>query len=314
MAENEKKKMTKKSDKNKNKKDTRKKGSADKRSELKDKEIKPQPVKEPKPPMSDEKKQRIVGLAVIGVITAALLISGIVGVPDSSIPAASDASSIDTEADGDLPTDVNDSDAPSGGDSSSEVNDSTTTAAAADDETSSQATDGQTSGDETAQSTSSETEATETDGEQPQVTDAPATKPQVTEAPSTKPSATKTTTTAKQAAKTTTTTAAKKPAPSGGLSVRCEASNSWTDGTSTFTQVDIYIKNDTSEDISGWAVKVTVPSGAAVDSSWNGKFSVSGTTLSIKPDGNDIVYKGQETNIGCIIKASDKFEPTATLE
>ena len=245
--------------------------------------------KDDKKPLSDEVKQRIAGLLVIGVITVGLCAMGIVGkFSGDSIPTASVSSSVSesgSSAD-DSASSVN-----SLGDSSKE-DESADTATTLTDESSQQD-----SSDSRSEETSADSEQSKADETQAPITDPPRTDPPKTDPPKTDPPKTN------------------PPAPSGGLSVNCSVTNSWETNGEKFFQIGITINNGTSSDKNGWTLSITVPNGTSIDSSWNGNFSVNGSTITITPvDFNSVIPAGSNrSDVGLIVKSPSEFTPTASV-
>lgn len=125
-----------------------------------------------------------------------------------------------------------------------------------------------------------------------------------------------TTTTTTEKTTTTTTTTTKKQSQSGKLTATAKISNSWQDADGFYAQLDVSAKNNTSKDSEGWTIKISVPSGTEISSSWNGDFTVSDGYIIIKPaDYNGTITAGATlSDIGLIIKTTGEFTPKATIE
>ncbi|MDR2531575.1 MAG: cellulase family glycosylhydrolase [Oscillospiraceae bacterium] len=110
------------------------------------------------------------------------------------------------------------------------------------------------------------------------------------------------------------------PSPSGGTSVGTGTAstgnvtitaaftpgNTWSDGGKTVVQYSGAVKNTGSAACSSWSVTVTVPSDAEMVGGWNGIFSISGTTLTIKNESyNGQIPAGGSTEIGFQIKSAN---------
>lgn len=247
--------------------------------------------------LSDEVKQRIAGLAVIGVITVGLCAMGIVGkFSGDSIPTASVSSS------------VSENESSAADDESSALDNSSFVSSVDDDSQKDESADTTTAEDSSRQDTydsqsdetsadSEQSKADETQAPQPPNTDPPKTDPPKTDPPKTDPPKTD------------------PPAPSGGLSASCSVTNSWETNGEKFCQIGITINNGTSSDKNGWTVTVTVPNGTGIDSSWNGNFSVNGSTITITPvDYNSTIPAGGSiSDVGLIVKSPSEFTPTASV-
>lgn len=93
-----------------------------------------------------------------------------------------------------------------------------------------------------------------------------------------------------------------------GISVTYNISNTWENSGKTCYQVDLSIKNNDSQTLSGWELTLNVRSGDTVDG-WNAKYSVSGDKLTITPDTyNSEIYGGGSISIGFILTTSGSFD------
>ncbi len=296
-------------------------------------------------PLSDEVKQRIAGLAVIGVITVGLCITGFAGrFSGDSIPAASVSSSVSSLADEE--SSAADSSSVNSVEESSQEDESSYTTTTADesadtttaDESSEQATQDSKSDETSAESekpktedtTTSESSQTETDPPQtdPPQTDPPQTDPPKTDPPKTDPPKTdppKTDPPKSDPPKTdppksdppkTDPPKSDPPAQNGGLSANCAVTNSWDEDGKKCFQISITINNGTSSDTSGWTVSINVPSGTEIINSWNGNFSVNGDTVTItNVDYNGVIAAGgQSSDVGLIVKSPSEFTPSASVK
>ncbi|MDR0197707.1 MAG: cellulase family glycosylhydrolase [Oscillospiraceae bacterium] len=86
------------------------------------------------------------------------------------------------------------------------------------------------------------------------------------------------------------------------------AGNTWPDGGKTVTQFDGVVKNTGSGACSDWSVSVAVPAGTELVGSWNGVYSISGTTLTIKNESyNGALSAGGSTEIGFQLKSASEL-------
>ena len=86
-----------------------------------------------------------------------------------------------------------------------------------------------------------------------------------------------------------------------GVSVTYNVSNSWENGENICYQVDMNIKNNDAENLSGWNVTLDVAEGTTVEG-WSASYDVSGTVLTITPqDFNSEIYGGGSVSIGFIL-------------
>ena len=141
---------------------------------------------------------------------------------------------------------------------------------------------------ETSSDTSSDTssqESAETTSSKPEETD----KPDETDKPATTTTASSTTTKKTEPEKT--------PAASG-FTITWNKSSDWEEGGKKCGGYEIVITNN-GETVNSWTAKLTVPSGTTLTSSWNGIFSVSGTTMTVKNESyNGTIEKGKSVSFG----------------
>lgn len=58
------------------------------------------------------------------------------------------------------------------------------------------------------------------------------------------------------------------------------------------------LTNDSGSAVSSWTVEITVPSGFEITSGWNGKYTVSGTKLTVKNESyNGEIVNGRHSRI-----------------
>ena len=106
-------------------------------------------------------------------------------------------------------------------------------------------------------------------------------------------------TTVKTTASTVKTSATTKPAELTKFSVDWKLNSTWEEGGNKCGGYEATLTNNSGSDVGSWTVKVTVPSGFKLTASWNGVFSVSGTTLTIKNESyNGSVPSGGNTGFG----------------
>ncbi len=233
--------------------------------------------------MSTEKKQNIIGLAIIGVVTVGLCLTGIFGGEDD-IKASSPADSSVAE-------------------SVTTTTTTTTTAATS-------ALSGDTT---TLQTSSVSDDATTTTTTTAASTGTTTTKEQETTTTTKKQNTTATT---KKPETTTTTTTTQKPVGNGKLTASASVANSWESDEGYHAQISVTIENKTSSEIDGWTISIAVPDGSKVDQAWGCEATVSGSKLIIKPaDYTKTLAPGQkiEDNIGIIVIAGGEFTPSVSV-
>lgn len=268
---------------------------------------------EEKKKIPPEKMQNIAGMAVIGIITVALCLCGLFGGDDSvktdkDVTTTSSATTTTTTTAA-LPG----ADAPI--DSTSSESQTTTTTTTAQTTTPSETTT--TPKETTTEAKSTTTTAKQTTTKKPQTSTAKqTTTAKVTTTTAKQTTTAKVTTTTAKKTTTTTTTTTKKPASQGKLSATANSVESWGEGSQISTKIVVSIKNATKSAVDGWTVTMKVPAGAKITQGWGGVYSISGTTLTIKPaDYNKVIEAGKEiSDIGFIIEASEKVTSSATVK
>lgn len=95
----------------------------------------------------------------------------------------------------------------------------------------------------------------------------------------------------------------------GDLKVSAKCSNQWSDGSKYFYQYDVNVKNDGAASVSGWSIQLSFDQAVTIDQSWNGTYSVSGGSITIKPvDYNCDIESGQSVDVGLIICADKEVK------
>lgn len=89
-----------------------------------------------------------------------------------------------------------------------------------------------------------------------------------------------------------------------GLTVKAELSDEWESSGEKYYLYRASVKNDSGKDINGWEIKLTFDGNIKVTDSWNGAFTASGNTLSVKnTEYNATVPKGGIiSDVGFIVK------------
>ncbi len=97
---------------------------------------------------------------------------------------------------------------------------------------------------------------------------------------------------------------------SDGLKLEVNASNSWNDGTSDFTQLDVIITNNSKSAVDGWTVTLTAGKNASTEQSWNCNISEKNGKYTFTPvDYNSRIEPDQNTSFGIIIKNPGSIDP-----
>ena len=91
----------------------------------------------------------------------------------------------------------------------------------------------------------------------------------------------------------------KAPEKTEGYQLTVESDNNWNNGNQTVYGLSLGIGNNTSQDINGWTVVLTVEGLGEVDG-WNGKYSEKANTLTITNENyNALIHAGGTLKIGC---------------
>lgn len=97
-----------------------------------------------------------------------------------------------------------------------------------------------------------------------------------------------------------------------------KAPNTWggENGGAFYAQVDSQIVNNSSEEKKDWEIRINVPEGTAIDSSWNGNCSQKGNVVTIKPvDYNGTIAPSSDVkDIGIIFSMKSKSDLDAILK
>lgn len=88
-------------------------------------------------------------------------------------------------------------------------------------------------------------------------------------------------------------------------------SSTWEEGGNYCGGYEVVIQNNTKSDVENWEVKIQVPDGFKTTNSWNGKFDVSGTTLTVTNESyNGAVSVGKTASFGFNFSSPKEFEPS----
>lgn len=91
-------------------------------------------------------------------------------------------------------------------------------------------------------------------------------------------------------------------------------SNTWEENGNYCGSCELTVTNSGSSAVSGWTAKITVPSGFKLTSSWNGKFSISGTTLTVTNESyNGDIAPGAKTSFGFNYSSPTQFTPPSNV-
>lgn len=95
------------------------------------------------------------------------------------------------------------------------------------------------------------------------------------------------------------------------FSVDWKLSSTWEEAGNKCGGYEVVITNNTGADISGWTLTVDVPDGLSLTSSWNGVFTVSGTTLTVANESyNGEIPSGGTAGFGFNYSSPTEFTPS----
>ena len=91
-------------------------------------------------------------------------------------------------------------------------------------------------------------------------------------------------------------------------------SNTWEENGNFCGSCELTVTNSGDSAVSGWTAKITVPNGFKITNSWNGNFSVSGTTLTVtNVDYNKDIAKGEKISFGFNYSSPTSFTPPSNV-
>lgn len=95
-----------------------------------------------------------------------------------------------------------------------------------------------------------------------------------------------------------------------GFSTVWSPSNTWEENGKHCGTCELTVTNTGETGVSGWTAKIAVPLGFSITNSWNGNFSVSGTTLTVtNVDYNKDIAKGEKISFGFNYSSLFTFNP-----
>lgn len=108
-------------------------------------------------------------------------------------------------------------------------------------------------------------------------------------------------------------TATEKPQEIREFSVDWNLSSTWENDGRKCGGYDVTITNNTGNEVTSWTLTVNIPEGLELSASWNGIFSISGKTLTVKNESyNGIISAGGTANFGFNYSSPVEFTPTGT--
>lgn len=106
------------------------------------------------------------------------------------------------------------------------------------------------------------------------------------------------------------TTATSKPTTASKFSLDWKLSSTWEEGGKKCGGYEVTLTNDSGSAVSSWTVELTVPSGFEITSGWNGKYTISGTKLTVKNESyNGEISNGGTAGFGFNYSSPTEFKP-----
>lgn len=106
------------------------------------------------------------------------------------------------------------------------------------------------------------------------------------------------------------TTATSKPTAVSKFSLDWKLSSTWEEGGKKCGGYEVTITNNSGSAVSSWTVELTVPSGFEITSGWNGKYTISGTKLTVKNESyNGEIANGGTAGFGFNYSSPSEFKP-----
>ncbi len=147
-----------------------------------------------------------------------------------------------------------------------------------------------------AESSSSQTTASEITGGNSTAEPTPSAEPPSTDAPATANSATD--------------DASSQPQESAGFTLNWALSSNWEENGKKCGGYEVTLVNNTGSAVNSWTAEISVPDGFEISASWNGIFSVSGTTLTVKNESyNGTIEPGGKAGFGFNYSCPADFAP-----
>lgn len=103
-------------------------------------------------------------------------------------------------------------------------------------------------------------------------------------------------------------------ANTGALSASCDIPSTWQENGSFCGTCQFTVTNGGGRSIDEWTVKLTVPNGFNVTSSWNGKFKLDGSTLTVDNEAyNGVIESGGKADFGFNFSSPSEFKPPYSI-
>lgn len=146
------------------------------------------------------------------------------------------------------------------------------------------------------ESSSSQTTPTEITGGTSTANTTPSAEPSSTDPPAT--------------ANSTTTDAPSQPQELTGFTLNWALSSNWEENGMKCGGYEVTLVNNTGSTVNNWTAEISVPDGFELSASWNGFFTVSGTTLTVKNESyNGTIEPGGKTGFGFNYSCPADFIP-----
>ncbi|MCM1055774.1 MAG: cellulase family glycosylhydrolase [Bacteroides sp.] len=101
-----------------------------------------------------------------------------------------------------------------------------------------------------------------------------------------------------------------QPPAVGSLTASCNVPNTWEENGSYCGTCEFTVANGGGNGADGWTVRIVVPIGFKITSSWNGKFNLTGTVLTVINESyNGSIPSGSNTTFGFNFSSPSEFKP-----
>lgn len=117
-----------------------------------------------------------------------------------------------------------------------------------------------------------------------------------------------------EAAVTSSSAAVTEKPVSSNFTANWKADNIWQENGKSCGTCELTVTNNSGSALKGWTVQFTVPDGFEITSSWNGKFFVNGTAVTVSNESyNGDVSGGGSFNLGFNYASPSSFDPPASI-
>lgn len=95
-----------------------------------------------------------------------------------------------------------------------------------------------------------------------------------------------------------------------GLEAKIIKNGAWRSNGTEYTQVTVTLNNKTSNSISDWCFKLSVPAGTTTEQKWGGVFEVVGSEVVVTPVSyNKTIYGGSNATFGFVVVTKTNYTP-----